>query len=221
VGGKRPVGSGVNVTAAVLAALGARDAVGWAPVLDDACARHGILASRRMAAFLANVLHDSTGLARLEEGLNYSAAGLLAIFGTRQVDAATAQRIGRIPTRPADREAIANIIHGGPWGASVLGNDLPGDGWRFRGRGLLYLVGKANYRRLSQVTGIPVQELPGPLLTRTGAANLAARLFAATGCGPLADQDDILAVRRALTGGRTGLAEVAVLFADAKSLLGG
>ena len=67
-----------------------------------------------------------------------------------RITEAQAQRYGRTDNRPADQQAIANIVYGGAWGKKNLGNTEPDDGWRFRGRGLIQLTGRDNYRRCSR-----------------------------------------------------------------------
>lgn len=81
----------------------------------------------------------------IRENLNYSVDGLLKTFGRHRISEADARRYGRAGGRPANQEAIANIIYGGEWGRVNLGNTQPGDGWRFRGGGLAQITGRANY----------------------------------------------------------------------------
>jgi putative chitinase len=209
------------IDAALLADLGAADPATWAPILAAACARHGIARPRQLAAFLANVLHESGHLKHLVENLNYRADRLVAVFGAHRIDAATAARIGRTATRPADQEAIANTVYGGTWGRTNLGNTEPGDGWRFRGRGLIQLTGRANYRKFAATIGASLDDLPALLEKPAGAADSAAHFFVASGCPAPADRDDIATVRRIINGGDKGLEEVRDLYREAKQVLGG
>lgn len=101
-----------------------------------------------MAYALATAWHE-TGekMQPVTENLNYSVDGLLKTFGRHRISEASARRYGRSNSQPADQEAIANVIYGGDWGLKNLGNVEPGDGWRYRGRGLPQTTGRANYRK--------------------------------------------------------------------------
>ena len=97
--------------------------------LNAAMARYRIDSPVRVAAFLAQVGHESAQLTRLVENLNYSAKGLQSTWPNR-FDAALAAQLERKP------EQIANIAYDGR-----MGNTAPGDGWRYRGRGLTQVTG--------------------------------------------------------------------------------
>ena len=109
------------------------DAAAFAAPLTEACEKYDITTPARLAAFLAQVGHESGSLGRLVENLNYGAAGLLATWPTRFTKA-QADALARKP------EAIANHVYGGR-----LGNTKPGDGWKYRGRGPIQNTGAANY----------------------------------------------------------------------------
>jgi len=211
-------------TEAVLGKLGAKSASVWAPILTEACARHGITSKRRVAAFLANILHETGKLGTLIESLNYRADKLVEVFGAHRIDAATAQQIGRVEqggnvVRAAEQEAIANTVYGGAWGRANLGNTEPGDGWRFRGRGLIQLTGRANYSRFAGKIGKSLDQLPAVLESRDGAAESAAHFFEVSGCNALADAEDIAGVRLKINGGDKGLHEVKDLYGKALAAL--
>jgi putative chitinase len=104
--------------------------------------------------FLGQVLHESAMLERLEENLNYSVDGLLKTFGRHRISESDARRYGRIDGRqPANRQAIANTIYGGPWGRKNLGNVDANDGWTCRGSGLIQVTGLANLIALAKIVG--------------------------------------------------------------------
>ena len=206
------------VTVALLRAMcpAVRDPVGWAPILSAAARRHG-LAGPCVTAWLANVLHETGGLSRLVESLNYSVDGLLSTFGRHRISEADARRLGRQPGAAAlsqERQAaIANLVYGGEWGRLNLGNVLPGDGWRFRGRGCLQTTGRRNHARFALTLGVPLDDaLLARMETREGAADSAAAWWAASGCRVPAAAGDIGAVRRLVNGGALGLAEVRALW---------
>jgi putative chitinase len=103
----------------------------------------------RWLAYIMATPHLETGkrFEPVTENLNYSVQGLLSTFGRHRISAADAARYGRASGRPANQEAIANLIYGGAWGRDNLGNTQAGDGWRFRGRGLSQITGRANYTK--------------------------------------------------------------------------
>lgn len=123
----------------------------YAPYLAAGMSRYGIIDTpARTAMFLASVGHESGGLARTAESLNYTVDALLAKFGRHRITAADARRYGRTAAQRADQQAIANCIYGGAWGAENLGNTQPGDGWKFRGAGLLQSTGRSNVELLTR-----------------------------------------------------------------------
>jgi putative chitinase len=99
--------------------------------------------------FLAQTLHETCSLEKLEEDLRYSAKRLTEVWPSRFPTLAAARPYERNP------EALANKVYGGR-----LGNKEPGDGWRYRGRGIPMCTGKDNYALVQKVTGLPVLKNP-------------------------------------------------------------
>ena len=132
----------------------------FAPPIEAAFFRFKIDGLDNQARFLANVLHESGRFRYLEENLNYSVEALLATFGRHRISEADARAFGRMPARPANQEAIANAVYGGIWGAKNLGNTEPGDGWRYRGRGLMQITGRENYASAARNLGQPYIDQP-------------------------------------------------------------
>lgn len=168
----------------------------------DAC---GISVSPlRLAHFMAQVLHECQGLTTQFENLNYSAERLPKVWPTRF------QPQGPLnPTEYAHNpEKLANSVYAGR-----NGNDAPGDGFKYRGRGLLQLTGKANYREATE----RVRQLdpaspdfaadPDAVIGAAWCLAVAASKWQAVGCNALADADDIRRVTRAINGGQIGIAE--------------
>jgi len=106
----------------------------FVPVLNTAMSRYQIVGTIRIAAFVAQVGHESGQLRRLVENLNYSADALRKTWPNR-FNSELANAVARKP------EQIANIAYG-----NRMGNTAPGDGWKYRGRGLIQITGKDNYR---------------------------------------------------------------------------
>jgi putative chitinase len=99
---------------------------------------------KRQAAFLAQCAVESQHFQRLSENLNYSAAGLKAVFPRYFPDDTLANLYAHQP------EKIANFVY-----ANILGNgnEASGDGWKYRGRGLIQLTGRWSYSHCSATIG--------------------------------------------------------------------
>lgn len=114
--------------------------------LLQAATEAGITSKTELANFMAQVGHESGGLIRLEEGFRYTK-------GTWQIPVRSAMREGKEALEEARLEALqgkpeklGELMYGGR-----MGNDEPGDGYKFHGRGYMQLTGKDNYGKRSQV----------------------------------------------------------------------
>ena len=96
-------------------------------------------------------------------------------------------------------EAIANDTYG-----RRNGNTQPGDGWRFRGRGLLQVTGRANYRAAGAGLGLPLEDQPELLEQAEHAAQSAAWWWAQHGLNELADTGHIQDIGSVINTGRPG-----------------
>lgn len=157
----------------------------------------------REAAFLAQVLHESAQLTRLVESCNYSPARLQAVFGKYfpSVEMACAYA--------GQAQKIANRVYAGRMGN---GDEASGDGWRFRGRGLLQLTGRSNYRHCGAGLGLDLLANPDWLAQAEVASRSAAWFWANAHLNALADVGDTLGITRAINGGSNGLAEREALY---------
>jgi len=208
------------ITIGLLEALGIRHAlaVQWLPHLSQAAHRYEIDTSpRRLAAWLATIAHESARLTRTVENLNYSAEGLARTWPARYADMtgqpnATARRIARHP------EQIANLTYAGRLGNGAAGS---GDGWRYRGRGLIQITGRSNYAASGMALGLPdLIERPELLEQPHYAALSAAEWWQRHGCNALADAGDMAAVTRRVNNGLIGLDDRLKLYSAAMNFLG-
>lgn len=117
-----------------------------------------------IASFLAQCMHESSMFSRIEENLNYRAERLLAVFPRYFRDLEHAKQYAHNP------EKLASYVY-----ANRMGNGPAetGDGWKFRGRGLIQLTGKWNYEKCGEGIGMFLTETPDYLLTPEGAARSA------------------------------------------------
>jgi putative chitinase len=94
--------------------------------------------ARWLAYMLATAYHETDNtMCAISENLNYSASGLLATF-PKYFTISQAAAYARQPQRIANR-AYANRMGNG--------NEASGDGWRYRGRGLVQITGRDNYAK--------------------------------------------------------------------------
>lgn len=100
-----------------------------------------------------------------------------------------------------------------------LGNVAPGDGYKYRGRGLIQITGRDNYKKAGDALGVNLIDQP-ELLGEPGLACRSAAWFWKThGCNELADAGNFEAITRKINGGLTGYAERLGFWAKAKGIL--
>lgn len=170
----------------------------WLDPLNAAMVEFDITTWPRQAAFLANVAHESGECRRLEENLSYSAERLRAVWPGRFPSIEAAKDFARQP------EKLANYCYGGR-----LGNIAPGDGWKYRGRGLLQITGRTAYERCAGALNLPLAENPDLLLEPLNAARSAGWVWRDfKNLNPVADaggEVNFGRIVRSINGGLTGL----------------
>ncbi len=112
-------------------------------IMDLYAKDFGITTHKQEAIFYAQLLAEVGTQATIKsENMNYSAEALPKLFKAFRDSPHLAIKYGRTNNHKANQEAIANIAYG-----QRMGNG--GDGWKFRGRGLIQLTGKDNYTNVS------------------------------------------------------------------------
>ena len=187
----------------------------WFPRIAASMNSFGITTALRQAHFLAQVGHESAGFTKVEEGLNYSENALLAMFGKRII-VAQAKAYGRNAEHSANQKMIANIIYANRNGN---GDVASGDGYRYRGRGLIQITGKANYSALSGQLSADVVANPDLLTENLQAAMSAAAWWKNHGLNELADLDDVTRITKIINGGTNGLEDRIARLNKAKGIL--
>lgn len=187
----------------------------YLPHLQGAMKAFDITTPQRIAGFLSQISHESARLSRIKESLNYSVTGLMITFRRARISEADCKRLGRYPGHRAQQQDIANTVYGGAWGLRNLGNSEPGDGWRFRGRGLKQLTGRDNYTRCGRAIGQDIVGDPDLLLQPFNAALSAGWFWSTNKLNAIADRGDVVEMTRVVNGGANGLKERTALYGQA------
>jgi putative chitinase len=178
--------------------------------LETLAEKYEINSALRLAHFLAQTAHESGGFRVIEENLNYSADGLSKIFPKYFRD--------KDPNDYARQpEKIANVVYSSRMGN---GDEASGDGYKFRGRGLIQLTGRSNYTSLSGDLGVELDSVVEYLGTPEGAVESAAWFWHKNGLNKLADADDVTAVTKKINGGTIGLEDRQKHTEEFKQILG-
>lgn len=163
----------------------------------------GIVTRVRLCHFLTQICHESAYFTRLEENLSYTEGRLRQVFPKYFPSLSSARACARNP------EALANKVYGGR-----LGNTEPGDGWRYRGGGLIQTTGRTNYRLAGY------EENPDDLRCMPGALDAALVYWMSNDCNRFADRGDLTGLRRRINGGTNGLADTKVIFKKVVRVIG-
>jgi putative chitinase len=165
----------------------------------------GITTPLRLAHFLAQVLHESGGLTIFRENMNYSRARLMEIFGVGRHSAAVSATESY--DLAGDAFAIAERVYGigNPRKAREFEHTRPGDGWKYRGGGILQTTGKNNYRRMGQKCGVDFEKHPELVYSAEHALKPALTEWTEGNCNAMADAYDLRGITRRINGGYNGL----------------
>jgi len=183
----------------------------WLEPLNTAFAKYDISTPLRQAAFIGQCQHESANFTKLEEGLNYSAARLMAVWPSRFPSLDVASQYANNP------EKLANKVYGG---RADLGNKQDGDGFAFHGRGCIQLTGRDSYERCGEAISVDLINQPQLLVEPHYAALSAAWFWNKKGLNALADVKDYDTMTKRINGGLLGLDDRKAKIAKAISVLG-
>ena len=168
----------------------------WVESLNKILPDYNINTVKRIAAFLAQTGHESSDFKQLAENLNYSAKRLIQVWPNRFPNTAIARQYERNPQK------LGNFTY-----ANRLGNGPPesGDGYRYRGRGLIQITGKSNYSAFGNSIGISAQEAADYMETFDGAVHSACWFWDVHDLNLYSDKGDIKGQTIKINGGTNGL----------------
>lgn len=188
---------------------------GSAKMLDGT----GINTPLRLAHFFAQALLETSGFTILRESMNYSAPRLLEIFGVNRHSAAITE--AEAADLAHDEQRIAERVYGqgNPRKAQELGNTEPGDGFRYRGNGVLQMTGRGAHRTIGAACGVDFEANPDLATAAEHAMKPAVQEWTEKGLNAFADQDDIRTITLRINGGFNGFADRQVWLVKLKKVL--
>jgi putative chitinase len=170
----------------------------WIEPIGEACLRFDIDTPERVVPFLANCAHESQSFTRLVESLHYSGQRLLAVF-PKYFTPEEAVEFAYDDVRIGER------VYGGRMGN---GSEGTGDGYLYRGRGLLQITGRGMYAKCGRALGADLEGMPALLEQPSFAALSAAWVWAEEKhCNTLADEGRWQSIVLRLNGGLNGMAD--------------
>ena len=185
-----------TIAAAIRACAQQADAASWSAALFADMTSSGIVTAKRLAMFIGQVSVESQGFTRLSEDMTYTHPTALRSVWPDKFP------IGFDPTPYLNNpEHLADYVYGD---RADLGNTEPGDGWRFRGAGLIQLTGRWWFSQFGAAVGMTAEAAVDWARTPEGAARSACWYWTRKGINRAADNwvvtDATLAINPALRG---------------------
>jgi putative chitinase len=186
------------VSRAITAVAPHADVAKWASALTPFMTASGITTPRRIAAFVGQVAWESTQFTQIEENLNYSADRLMAVWPTRFPTSESSKVCAHNPER------LANLVYANRMGN---GNYTTGDGYRYRGAGLIQLTGHDNHAKFAAAAKQAPATVGDYLRTSRGAAQSAVWFWQTKGLNRPADLWLLTQLTSMINGGTDGLSQ--------------
>jgi putative chitinase len=168
----------------------------WIDAINETFDRFDISTPERQASFLGQCAHESAGFTALKENLNYSAEGLTKVWPKRFPSLDAAQPYHRNP------EKIANKVYADRMGN---GDEESGEGFKYRGRGLIQLTGKDNYEACGEALGADLVNDPDQVSSPKYAALSAGWFWDKNKLNQYADANDMTTLTKRINGGTHGI----------------
>jgi len=174
--------------------------------------QHGINTPQRMAHFLAQAMQETGAFTVLRENMNYSAPRLFEIFGVGHHSAKVTKAEALILEHHP--ETIAERVYGlgNPKKAKELGNTHAGDGFAYRGNGILQTTGRGSHRRMGDACGVDFEGNPNLVTAPEHALKPALQEWTEGNLNVFADKNDIRTITIRINGGLNGFPERKAFF---------
>lgn len=168
----------------------------WVDPLNETFERFGIVTHNQQAMFIGQCSHECGNFKLLEENLNYKAATLMRLWPKRFPTLEKANEYAGNPKK------IANSVY-----SSRMGNrdENSGDGFRFRGRGIIQLTGHSGYFHCGKALGVDFVANPDLVSTPKYAALSGGWFWSTHNLNSPADALDYNKVTKIINGGLIGL----------------
>lgn len=166
--------------------------------------KYSINTPLRISHFLGQIAHESEGFTKLVENLNYRADILKTKFEAFKKNPGLADKYGRTTKQKANQIMIANIAYGNRMGNGTIAS---GDGWKFRGRGLIHLTGRNNYEAYKKHSGIDVVSNPDLASRIDIAIDIACWFWYRNKLNVYADRNNSTTLTEIINGGSNGLSD--------------
>tara|TARA_B110000503_G_scaffold128155_1_gene198754 strand:+ start:1608 stop:2225 length:618 start_codon:yes stop_codon:yes gene_type:complete len=169
----------------------------WFSAMEELFPKYDIDTPHRVAGFLAQTAHESNSFKALSENLNYGAKALDSLFSKYFAKAGRSSK--DYERKP---EKIANVIYSNRMGN---GDEDSGDGWKYRGGGILQLTGCDNYTKFGETIDMTPEEATEYVRTKKGAIESACWFWKTNNINKYCDANDILGMTKRINGGTIGL----------------
>jgi putative chitinase len=192
---------------------GNADAAAWADAALEILPKYEINTPNRIAGFFAQCGHESMNFTALSENLNYRAETLEKLFSKYF------SKAGRNAADYAKQpEKIANVIYANRMGN---GDTASGEGYLFRGRGVIQLTGKDNYSAFASSIKMTLPDVIDYVQTKKGALESACWYWNSRKLNIACDENDIVKMTKLVNGGIIGLEDRRKHYEQALAILGG
>jgi len=181
--------------------------------------KHGITTPLRMSHFLAQALTETGGFKVLRESMSYSVPRMLEIFGVGNHSAKITA--SEAPSLAKNERALSERVYGlgNPKKAKELGNTVAGDGFLYRGNGVLQTTGRDAHRRMGKPFGLDFENNPELVTAPEHALKPALKEWSDNNLNHFADQNDIRTITKRINGGLNGFTDRKAFFAKLLPLL--
>ena len=168
----------------------------WVDAISATCVRFDINTPLRVAGFVSQISHESNGFRATVEDLHYRASSLMAVWPSRFPNLDVANAYAMKPEKIANRAYCDRMGNG---------DEVSGDGWKYRGRGLIQLTGKDNYAAFAMKCDNEALTKPDLVAETDLAAESAGWFWSTRNLNNYADEGNVEGMTRRINGGTNGL----------------